>query len=293
MKIHSLPTSIDLSKCILWQYQNATRLQQLVQMMQDGTEMATVDLWKKAFYIFDLDKPILQTDSDYQYRVYGLHSLSNLFGIKRPSWTSGGLSALVSIDVWRRYLKGMIWLMDSDGSADDINKWLSVIFPNTTSYILDNLDMSITYKFYPVPAANSEEWQLLHIDGFLPHPAGVLAAANLTNTDEIFGTDGQNAGQLNSSRFGSAIAIYTLNMVRTEINACVDLIIQKTPENPFSQSDKIATNATPANIVTLFNKILTDAEGYDFSILSALSTSSMPAEISEGVRVAKRIIEET
>ena len=202
MKIHSLPQSIDLSKCILWQYQNAERLQALIRMMQDGTEMASVDLWKKTFYILDLDREINPSDDDYEYRIYGLHAISNLLGLKRPSWKNGGLSVLVSENTWRRYIKGMIWIMDSDGSCEDINKWLSIIFPGITSFVIDNLDMTITYKFYPVPDQNTDEWQLIHISDFLPHPAGVLSTVNLINYDSILGTEGQNEGQLNNSRFG-------------------------------------------------------------------------------------------
>jgi len=203
MKNYTLPQKIDLSKSILWQYNNATRLQQIVQMVEDATNASSVELWKRAFYIFDLDRPINSTDSDYEYRLHGLHMLSILFGIQRPKWTNGGLSGLVGVSTWRRYLKGMIWLMDSDGSCEDINKWLSIIFPDTTAFILDNLNMTIVYKFYPTPDANTDEWQLLHIDGFLPHPAGVLAVTNFVNTDAILGTDGQNEGQLNNSRFGA------------------------------------------------------------------------------------------
>ena len=203
MKNYTLPQKIDLSKSMLWQYNNATRLQQIVQMIEDATNESSVELWKMAFYAFDLDRPINTSDFDYEYRIYGLQMLSSLFGISRPKWTNGSLYKFVGVNTWRRYLKGMIWLIDSDGSCKDINKWLSIIFPDTKSFIIDNLNMTITYKFNPVPSPNTDEWQLIHIDGFLPHPAGVLAIKNLTNVDEILGTDGQNEGQLNNSRFGS------------------------------------------------------------------------------------------
>lgn len=202
MKNYTLPQKIDLSKSMLWQYNNATRLQQIIQMIEDATNESSVELWKMSFYAFDLDRPINTSDSDYEYRIYGLHELSTLFGISRPKWTNGSLYESVSVNTWRRYLKGMIWIMDSDGSCEDINKWLSIIFPDITSFVIDNLDMTITYRFYPVPDQNTEEWQLIHISDFLPHPAGVLSIVNLINYDSILGTEGQNEGQLNNSRFG-------------------------------------------------------------------------------------------
>lgn len=211
MKIHSLPDGIDLSKCILWQYENATRLQQLIQMMQDGTEMASVELWKNASRMFDLDNEIKDTDENYQYRISGLQVLSNLFGLSRPQYNGTGIFHPVSYNAWRRYLKGMIWIMDSDGSANDINKWLSIVFPTRNSYVIDNLDMTITYKFYPTITIDDEDWELVNIEGFLPAPAGVKSIVNLENNDKILGLgiegvagSGQDAtlGRLNNSRFG-------------------------------------------------------------------------------------------
>lgn len=220
MKTYKLPESIDLSECILWQYNNATRLQSIVKMLQDGVCACSVDLWKKALYVFDLDRPISESDSDYQYRLHGLQALSILFGIDRPTWNDGNSSGIVGVDAWRRYMKGVIWLMDSNGSCADINAWLSIMFPNRESFVIDNMNMSILYKFYPVPEEGTDDWKLIHIDGFLPHPAGVKENVNLVNTDSVLGLgvvgesgsgqDGTTAisgtdvkfGRLNNSRFG-------------------------------------------------------------------------------------------
>lgn len=200
MKNYKFPSNIDLSKSILWQYNSALRLQKIIALVQDATNASSVDLWKKMFFFFDLDKKINETDSDYDYRAAGLKSLSMLFGVDRPIYSNNGQSRLVSIDVWRKYLKGMIWLMDSNGSCQDINKWLSIIFPSIHAYVIDNLDMTIVYKFYPLPQEDTDEWQLINIPNFMPHPAGVYSYVNLNNSDSIFGTEGQRLGQLNHSR---------------------------------------------------------------------------------------------
>ena len=220
MKTYKLPESIDISSCILWQYNNAARLQSIVRMLQDGVSLCSIDLWKKAFYAFDLDRPISESDSDYQYRLHGLQALSILFGIDRPTWDDGEDSGMLGVDAWRRYIKGMIWLMDSNGSCDDINRWLAMMFPNRVSFVLDNENMTITYKFYPVPDAGTDDWKLIHVERFLPHPAGVKSTINLVNTDSVLGLgivgepgsgqdgttaiDGTNVkfGRLNNSRFG-------------------------------------------------------------------------------------------
>lgn len=200
MRNFKLPTNIDLSKAILWQYEDAERLQQIINLFQDGANESSVELWKKAFFAFDLDKPINPEDVDYEFRVHGLHALSVLFGLSRPEWTNGETRESVSVNTWRLYLKGMIWLMDSDGSCEDINKWLSIVFPKSRAYVEDRLNMTIRYKLFPVPQEGSEEYQLIHIDGFLPHPAGVLVITDYSPTDILFGTDGQKLGHMDNSR---------------------------------------------------------------------------------------------
>lgn len=202
MKNYVLPEKIDLSKVILWQYENASRLKQIVSLLEDSVNEGSIALWKLAFYTFDLDRPINATDSDYELRLQGLSNLSILFGLQRPMWHDGSTRSYVGVNTWRLYLKGMIWLMDSDGSCEDINKWLSIIFPGRTSFVIDNLNMTIIYKFFPFPEEGTDEYQLLSIENFLPHPAGVKYFVNPINEDVILGTEGQNGGQLDASRFG-------------------------------------------------------------------------------------------
>jgi hypothetical protein len=200
MKVHNLPTSIDISKSILWQYNNAERLKEIIYMIQEATNASSVELWKKMFYAFDLDKEITPSMPDYKFHTYGLESISALFGVNRPFWRDGDQFISSSLNTWRRYLKGMIWLMDSDGSVNDINKWLSLIFPGIKAYVRDYYNMTIRYEFYPFPVRGSEEYELIHIDNFLPHPAGVKAFIKYINDDAILGLDNQNLGQLNYSR---------------------------------------------------------------------------------------------
>lgn len=203
MKNSTLPVSIeDVSKSILWQYEHAERLKQIIAMIQDATNASSVALWKKMFYAFNLDENITPDSFDYEFRVNGLHAISMLFGLSRPLWRRDGQIVEASINVWRRYLKGMIWLMDSDGSCSDINKWISIIFPNIKFVLTDNLDMTISYSCYQQISEDSEDWALMNIDGFFPRPAGVQAILNWRSNDAIFGTENQNLGQLNSSRFG-------------------------------------------------------------------------------------------
>lgn len=190
MKNHILPTKIDLSKCIIWQYEDAKNLQAVIKMIQDGIEMASVDFWKKTFNAIGLDTPIVEGSDDYLIRIYGLTALSNLFGVSRPSYFESGTTHTVSINAWRIYLKAMIWLMDSDGSCADINEWLKQIFgDNIQAYVIDNHDMTISYSFSPRPEGELAE--LLKVDGFLPHPAGVLIGEDVIPRDSEFGFEGR------------------------------------------------------------------------------------------------------
>lgn len=186
MKNYTLPTKVDLSKCILWQYNNATRLQQIIKMLEDGTNASSADLWVKTMKVFDLETPIDENADDYEARMHGLFALSILFGLDRPTYMDNGVEKNVNPNVWRRYLRGMIWLMDSDGSVPDINKWISLTFPGVGHcYVVDNLDMGIQYCFSS--ELTGDDLQLINIPGFMPHPAGVLIGVRLDEYDRTIG----------------------------------------------------------------------------------------------------------
>lgn len=188
MRIHNLFNRIDLSGVILWQYNNAKRLKGIVKLVEEGVNAASVELWEKSSRMFDLETPIDENSDDFMFRMYGLYALSSLFKIPRPSYVSNGALVELRPDTWRRYIKGMVWLMDSDCSVPDINKWLKIVFPHIpTARVVDNLDMTIYYIF--PENIDDEDLALINLPDFLPHPAGVLINERQDEIDRALGFD--------------------------------------------------------------------------------------------------------
>jgi len=194
MKIAPNSSAIDLSRVILWQYNDAVKLQSIIhRIVKDGNdnekqegllsilgERCTTEVYRRLY----------ETSIDIEHAdEFGLYLLSSLFGFERPMYTIQGQANPVplgynNIDTWRRYLKGMIYLIDSDGTLQDLNEWCKRIFPDAEFSIGDSFQMSITYNFNP-NTLTSEDLVLLNLPNFLPHPAGVVSNYN-TNMSAYF-----------------------------------------------------------------------------------------------------------
>ena len=200
MKIYTTPSQIDISKVILWQYENAARLRQVVQMIQDMTNMSSCDLWNLISDLFNLNLPIDETnETQYKIRMIGLSELSLLFGIDKPYSIINGEKVDVSPNVWRRYIKGMIFLMDSDGTATDIIDWLRITFPeNTNLSVKDGLNMTMAYVI--TNNLTDDDKMLIGIPGFLPHPAGVKVVSEDMLKIRAFGFETEDQSDDNGIR---------------------------------------------------------------------------------------------
>lgn len=138
-----------------------------------------------------------------------LSLISTTFGIPNPGYVIGEQSG-ISLDTWRRYVQSQIYLMDSNGSMADLNKWIKSVMPDANCRITDGLDMTIDYKF--APALVDEDKQLSELPGFFPAPAGVYIGESITPPDNKFGLVIENVeerppldsiGGLDSSRFAN------------------------------------------------------------------------------------------
>lgn len=187
MKIAPNSSTIDLSRTILWQYNDAVKLQSIIhRIVRDGNdkdkqegilsilgERCTNEVYKRLY------KTSINID---QADEFGLYLLSSLFGFERPMYRSDNYPEPIplgyeNINTWRRYLKGMIYLIDSDGSLQDLNAWCKKIFPNAEFMISDSFAMSITWTFNE-DTLTDEDLVLLNLPNFLPHPAGVVSIYN-------------------------------------------------------------------------------------------------------------------
>ena len=190
MKVYTPSNSSDLERAILWQYENADRLNALIQNQQAFYDENVTAFWDDyRDSIFDLDTA----------DAFGLTVWGAILGVERPSYLVLGVPTTFSDDQYRALLKARIMLTDMTGSMKDINGYIAYLFPDKPISVYDNLDMTVSYYFDFTPTA--EESALIAIDGVLPRPAGVESISLITAVSETFGFAGQQLGQLDNSVF--------------------------------------------------------------------------------------------
>lgn len=179
MEVANIQNTANLLECILWQYDNATKLKALVQSCQDEFEGNTKDFWDN-FYtnVFNLD-----TANSFGLAVWGL-----CLGIERPRYTYGGQEYVYSDDMYRLFLKSRSNFFSMDGSIYQFNRYMEFLFPNKPILVIDNLDMTFRVVFYYTPTA--EEWLVLNNPDFLPRPSGVELELVIIAPEKIFGFEG-------------------------------------------------------------------------------------------------------
>lgn len=179
MKVLNFSNACDLLDCLLWQYDNAKRLQTIVEGMQADFDGNTTEFWNN-FYtnVFDL-----RTANSFGLRVWG-----ETMGVDRPTYTHDGVTKPYSDDMYRLFLQSRILMFNMNGSTYDITKYLLNMFPNKPVIIVDNLDMTLSYILYWTPT--DEEWYVLKNDDFLPRPSGVGIKLYAVDPNNIFGFDG-------------------------------------------------------------------------------------------------------
>lgn len=221
LRIANIDFTITLLRCLLWQYDNAPNLRQLLQYEQDFSDANIAGFWQNWYdNIFNID-----TAGTFGLEVWGL-----IMGLRRPYqepenyhvnqlkqfelydettrlwhtiWLSGSAPALriqtegqildsrtfVDDDTYRLFLKAQMFLFNSNGSMKDINTYLDMLFEGKPVFAINNLNMSVTVVFYYQPS--SRDLGLINSPEFLPLPAGVDSDVIIASTDGTFGFDGQ------------------------------------------------------------------------------------------------------
>lgn len=197
--------SVDLLRAVLWQYNDATGLQSLLQSKSSWYEENQRDFWENwRRDVFDLT-----TANDFGCAVWGvILGVPLSIGIPgsgdRDVWgfgpdnlnfengnfgrSSSGVASL-TLEQKRLVLRLRYFQLISDGSVPHTNFVLQQVFGQ--GYVLDNLDMTITYVFQT--ELSFAVRQVLDQFDLLPRPAGV--GTNIVYlTDEVFGfgPDNQN-----------------------------------------------------------------------------------------------------
>lgn len=176
---------IDLQKCIIWQYDKASKLNSLITQKESWYTKYVTNFIRDFFWnIFNID-----TANEFGLTIWG-----KMLGLDRNVVFIGGESHYLTTEQYRFLLKGQILKFNMKNvSVPEINKYLRVIFnleDNSQAFVKDNQDMTITYNITKDMGLLQEEiTQLLNYYDFLPRPAGVGVNVVLSY-DGYFGFEG-------------------------------------------------------------------------------------------------------
>ena len=185
MKTANYNFNIDLSKVILWQYDDAEKLKSLVNNEQQFMDTAVTQFWE------DFNSNVFNLSTC---NTFGLELWGKLLGVARPTYLDGGVAVEYSDDQYRLVLQARIYLLTFDGSGAALNQFFKMLFPEYPVIITDNLDMTVTIGFVQEPT--DEIKTILQNENFLPRPSGVEYIMDWqTDYSKVFGFEGQTPTQ--------------------------------------------------------------------------------------------------
>lgn len=174
--------SVDLTKHIFWQYENAPKITSLIQAKQAWINENHVTFWQN--WVNNVIN--IQTANDYGLSIWGI-----LLGVPRTYIVSGD-SLSLSTNQFRKVILARLRLLNMRGSVPEINALLAYLFGDYgKAYVVDNHDMTMTYHFnFRLSAL---QLAVLNNVTLLPQPAGVeviIAAndGNLFGFNEVYDT---------------------------------------------------------------------------------------------------------
>ncbi len=190
--IQNIDFSVDLTRALLWQYNDADNLRGLIQAKQDWYDANQEQFWEDYLTnIFDLRTAnsfglsvwsiILRQSLFTTFAAassptpyFGFGSGNENFGLYNFGSLHGG-SNVYSTYTARLLLRLRYFQLTSSGTVPEINRMLQYIFGEMgNAYLKDNLDMSQTYMFgFTLPA---ETKFMLDNSDVLPRPAGVRSS---------------------------------------------------------------------------------------------------------------------
>lgn len=174
MKTYKHDWLIDLEKCILWQYDKAEKLGNLIKAKQEWYRN-NVSYFITKWY---LDVFNIKTATDFGLSVWG-----KILNFPRQIVNKQISILNLSTEQYRFLLLGQVLKFKMNCTIPEINRYLRVIFNETTNdnvYVIDNHDMTITYHIEPT-SLSYEIKTLIQNYNFLPSPAGVKVNTSIGN----------------------------------------------------------------------------------------------------------------
>lgn len=195
LTIFEYDPTIDLTKHIFWQYNNAPAFNSLVNSKQSWYQINQTKYWKN--WINNVLN--IATANDYGLAIWGI-----LLGIPRTYLVNGNNMSL-STSQYRAVILARLRLIKMRGTIPEINSLLEFLFSKYgKAYVVDNYDMTMTYHF----DFNLSPLQIAVLQNvtLLPRPAGVEINV-VTLGDDVFGFNGSKALPFDQARFASYLKI--------------------------------------------------------------------------------------
>ena len=185
--------SVDLTKHIFWQYNNAPAINSLINAKQNWFNRNQTEFWN------DWVKNVLNitTANDYGLSIWGaLLQVPRVYNVEGDDIT-------LTTNQYRTVLLARLKLLHTRATVPEINKLLKFLFGQYgKAYVVDNFDMTITYRFN----FNLSALQLAVLQNvtLLPRPAGVQAVI-VASDNVVFGFNGSGAQPFDNAPFATYI----------------------------------------------------------------------------------------
>lgn len=208
--------SVDVLQALLWQYNDAARLQSLLRQKQDWYNENQTAFWQDWYdNVFNL-----LTANDFGLQVWSIILDLPLIvvqappGSPEPAWgfedthknfdngnffSTGNTGIALTREQARLVLRLRYFQMTTNATVPEINKILGYLFGPGLVYVLDGYDMTIEYVFTFVP--DSQLSFILQKYDLLPRPAGV-GYSILVLPENTFGFEGHE--NFSHGNFGPA-----------------------------------------------------------------------------------------
>lgn len=206
MRIQAFDFSVNLLRALLWQYNEAERLEALLRAKQVWYDENQTAFWEDWYTdVFDL-----RTANDFGLSVWAIIlalpiSISSTPSGEGPSWgfgsehanfnngnfASSGETINLTQAQKRLVLRLRYYQLVTRPSVTRINAVLAAVFGPGVAYVSDSLKMKIRYVFLVSPGPKIEF--LLSNYDILPRPAGVGADYVISVSGESFGFGGFHA----------------------------------------------------------------------------------------------------
>ena len=229
MKIGNIINTVDLSRCILWQYDNAPNIKAILEDFSQFTLQNSTEFFQ------DWHRDVFNLETA---NTFGLEVWGRILGAPRPFATAGnfgldkdgnlrfynagtklwylvwlahpqyavsleGIETVsrsgIKDDVYRRYLMTRIMLYYMRGTLPDLQKYFEALFPNSAVQVVSANDMTVQIIFYN--ALTDDEFVLLTIDGVIPEIAGVKITHIQISQNFGFQNEGEGGNPTDSYPF--------------------------------------------------------------------------------------------